>query len=262
MLREKEIAMPRKTLRCVLAGLCLTGLSGAAAESRPLARKLAIEERGGLDLSGGLLRLPRNYRQGGRGEVIIEAEEPTRFVGQDAGDALKTVNGREDRAGGGRYAAFLSRGEYDIRVDRPMRLRLWRRTFFPFPGNWTHGEALARRGETGKPQGRTDMTGQEGNRDVGRWLWQQGDVYDFTAGVSTFTLDWQGGARLDQLAFLPEGVEPKRDGEWFAATFAEGVQSGVAVCEPVTLHANQEFRRLDMVSVPAGGEVVDRKSVV
>ena len=90
-------------------------------------------------------------------------------------------------------------------IAQQAALTLWYRIYFPHPGHWNHTEQL----DDGASLFVTDNKSTNPNdANLKRWLWQKGAEYGFSPGKHTFSMDCQGGARLDQIAFLPAGVEP------------------------------------------------------
>lgn len=215
-----------------------------------VSKKLFMDKTEDAISTSGLVRIPRRYIQGERGEVIIEAEELTRFVAANESDPLKCF-GHDDSVGAGHYIAHLKRAEYAVKIAKPAKLRLWYHAYFPTAGSWNHTERL----DDGNEEFVIDNNSKETNDPtVKQWIWKKGKVYDFSTGDHTFFLDWQGGARLDQLVFLPEDEVP-RDGKTLNATYGTIAEKGNMRTMPVMLRTSQKLRKLDTKIETAGGRV-------
>jgi hypothetical protein len=233
--------------------LCNSGLKPDEERSisnKIVSKKLFLDKTEDAISTSGLVCIPRRYIQGERGELIIEAEEPTRFVIGDESDPLNGF-GRDTKASADRYIAYLKQAQYAVEISKPVKLRLWYHAYFPGIGQWMHTERL----DNGNELNVTDHWDKDASApNLKQWLWKKGGVYDFSAGSHIFFLDWQGGARLDQLAFLPEGEIPK-EGEVFAATYGNIADKGAVQTIPVKLRADQKLRQLSTKVDAAGGRV-------
>ncbi|MFA6176525.1 MAG: hypothetical protein WC765_08115, partial [Phycisphaerae bacterium] len=170
-----------------------------------LAKNLIIDKTENLINSRGILRLPRTYAQRQDGGVIIEAEAPTSFALENASAILNPFVQGDTLTSSGGYVTRLGLGRYDIAIERPAKLQLWYRALFPTLGNWNHSEQL----DSNQRMPVSDnnaATAQDPS--LNRWLWKKGSLYEFSKGPHSFSLDWQGGTKLDQLIFLPEGITP------------------------------------------------------
>ncbi|MFA6568304.1 MAG: hypothetical protein WCS96_08850 [Victivallales bacterium] len=209
-----------------------------------------MDKAEGASVSSGLVRIPRSYIQGERGRVIVEAEEPTRFVAGNESDPLKTF-GQDELAGAGRYIAYAKRLEYAVKITRSAKLRLWYHAYFPTAGNWNHTERL----DNGDERFVTDHSTKDPNDPtLKKWLWKKGAEYDFSVGEHTFFMDWQGGARLDQLVFLPEEDAVPEENS-LNATYGDMAEKGSLTTMPVMLRASQKLRKLDTKIETSGGRV-------
>ncbi len=246
--------MTRPMVRRFLAAAAAWALAGDATADATVARDLVVEQTANAVSAAGLLRIAGAFKQADDGRVVIEAEEPTRFVSQDEKNPLRTFP--SVRADGVRAVAYLKRGWYEIAVTRPARLVLWYRAYIPSVGHWNHTEQL-----DAMPlvQVVDSNTADAADPNLSRWVWKRGAAYEFSPGIHTFALDWQGGAQLDQLAFLSEGMEPTLDAA-LPPTFGATARMGTATTAEFTLLPGQVAKRLRYAVEPANGHVAARFS--
>lgn len=169
-------------------------------------RGVSLEKTSDAIFSRGFLRVPEEYSQNPSGQIIMEAERPSAFESENM-DTPWTSFEKENAASEGECIVSLARGTYRFTVSRPGKYNIWYRAWFPAQGNWNHSEHLD------NPQTVIQNSdygaGESSHIDLKHWIWRKGPLRLLTKGKHEFTLDWRGGAKLDQIVFLPEGTSPQ-----------------------------------------------------
>lgn len=149
----------------------------------------------GCRVEAGKVVLDRSFDQADGAAIVMEAEQAVDLIANPA-------QGQADQAcSGGRCVLRVDRALFPVRVTQPGRYVRWVRGFFPQGGGWVHSESL----DFGEPQWYTDCDGST----AGKWVWVKGPTYELTAGVHLLWLhNWHGGALLDKIALMPEGMDP------------------------------------------------------
>ncbi|HOL21808.1 MAG TPA: hypothetical protein PLQ41_03000, partial [bacterium] len=204
--------------------------------------------------SHGLLKLPRFYTQGNDGRVVINATEMTHFLVQDETEPIKTFRIIKDSLSSNeKYVAYLKSGIYEIEIKQSVKLTLWYRLYVPRIGHWNHTEKL----DEGHTLFITDANITDPNdSNLNRWLWKKGQEYEFSKGKHIFIIDWQGGIKLSQLAFLPVDVEPNNN-EILSPTYNYDItpSKGIILIGPVRLSQNEIAQKVSFDAELSGGKV-------
>ena len=230
----------------------LAPLQTKAVEGNLITKPISLKASDLAAYSQGVLRISRIYSQEPDGRIVIEAEEPSRFISENSANPQVTFSGRDPKAGGGRYVSYLKRGWYGIDIKKSMQLVVWHRGFYHATGNWNHDEYLDN-ADTSINNSDSNATTTD-DPSLNRWIWKKGAVYNFSPGRHEFSLAWQGGIKLDQIAFLPEGVAPK-DNEILNPAYADPQDYAEALTRSLKLSAEQQAVKLVFDSMPEGGKV-------
>ena len=205
----------------------------------------------------GVLRLARQHGQGADGRVVLEAEEGLKLniaahgvIGPFAPTGHDTI-GTDPSAGSGRFVAFtpLARWEralWTIRAVRPAMLACWYRLQVTQPGTYTFTSQM----DAG-PAATQTVTVAKGAVRPG-WHWHTGGTHRLAAGVNTLSVNAQNGARVDQIALVPQGVTPPQ-GQHLLPTYAHRPATGTAVTHAIRLAPDETPLRLDVDVDPGGG---------
>lgn len=186
----------------------------------------------------GCLRLSEKYIQDSVGRIVMEAETPSAFESENLHHPEKSF-ATDPSASGAEYSVFLMRAKYRFTVEHPGKFHVWYRAWYPAAGHWNHSEFLD------NPQSSvqvSDFKGESAKKsELNCWVWRQGPLRDLTVGEHLFVLEWRGGSRLDQIAFLPEGSSPLGQ--------ASLPSTAVAAKSPVDIF-------LEAFTVPEGEKVI------
>ena len=159
-------------------------------ESPPVKRDLRVEKAEHLHAYSYGARHRGNFVQEGAGPLVMEAEHAAEITGNNGNPVLK-MNG----ASGDAVLHYVESAKWDFEIRTPGRYRIWLRSFFPHSGAWNHSESLGEKGGY-------VVDGTLGPADG--WRWIRGIAADLSAGKHSFSLNYMGGARLDQIALIPE----------------------------------------------------------
>ncbi len=136
----------------------------------------------------------RRFAQKADGSIVIEAEAPWEFTASKL-DIPSICE--EKGCGGGRYIQHCKNATYPFTVEKPGTYKLFQRQKVPFTGEWVHTMVL-----DGKSLRITDST-PDTFATFSHWNWNATQVVELAAGEHTLSMDFQGGAMLDQIAFIP-----------------------------------------------------------
>ncbi|MEN6548057.1 MAG: DUF6259 domain-containing protein [Armatimonadia bacterium] len=200
----------------------------------------------GCRIDAGRVVLDRAFDQADAPAIAMEAEQAVDLIANPA-------QGQADEAcSGGRCVVRVDRALFPVRVTRPGRYVRWVRGYFPQGGGWVHSESL----DFGAPQWYTDCDGST----AGKWVWVKGPVYDLAAGVHLLWLhNWHGGALLDKIALMPEGIAPSDMGP--ASTPLAPAKEGWAATRVVAIPGLTALTAADWPGEANGGQVTRRISL-
>lgn len=195
-----------KKLVLLISLFCISGTIVFAGEPALFRRGLSPEKTSDAAFFRGFLRVSEEYAQNPSGQIVMEAERPSAFESENI-DTPWTSFEKENTASEGECSVRLARGTYRFTVSRPGKYHVWYRAWFPSQGNWNHSEYLD------DPQAMLQNSdygaGEPSDSGLKHWVWRKGPLRLLTKGKHEFTLDWRGGTKLDQIAFLPEGASPQ-----------------------------------------------------
>ncbi|MBO4344116.1 MAG: hypothetical protein J5833_00070, partial [Victivallales bacterium] len=101
--------------------------------------------------------------------------------------------------GAGAYLQHVKNVEYRITVEKGGVYDFYYRQRMPLAGNWNHSVTIGGKSFTVQDS----MTGDE--TFVGKWGWHKGHSTELVAGQQIISMNYQGGAMLDQIAVVPAG---------------------------------------------------------
>ncbi|MBR4673034.1 MAG: hypothetical protein IKP00_01080 [Victivallales bacterium] len=136
----------------------------------------------------------RRFAQKADGSIVIEAEAPWEFTASKL-DIPSICE--EKGCGGGRFMQHCKNATYPFTVEKPGTYKLFHRQRVPFSGEWCHTMVL-----DGKSLRITDSIPAT-FPTFSQWNWNGTQVVELTEGKHTLSMDFQGGAMLDQIAFIP-----------------------------------------------------------
>ncbi|MBR4219932.1 MAG: hypothetical protein IKR81_02185, partial [Victivallales bacterium] len=146
----------------------------------------------------------RRFAQKEDGSIVMEAEAPWEFTSSK----LDMPSICEERGcGGGRFMLHCKNATYPFTVEKPGKYQVFHRQRVPFSGEWCHTMVL-----DGKSFRIFDCTPAT-FATFSHWNWNATQVVELTAGEHTLSMDFQGGAMLDQIALIPvdSQLAPKGD---------------------------------------------------
>ena len=159
-------------------------------------RNLVHEEGAALTVTSNEIIPQYEQSQKSDGSIVIEAEQPWKLT-EEKGDIPCIVS--EDGCGAGAYLHHVRNATYRFTVEKGGKFDFYYRHKMPFAGNWNHSEILGEKSCTVQDS----RTGDESF--VGKWGWNKGRSAELSAGTHEMSMNYQGGAMLDQIAILPEG---------------------------------------------------------
>ncbi len=224
----------------------LSGASIFAGESALFRRGISPEKTSNAAFFRGFLKVSEEYVQNASGWIVMEAERPSAFESENM-DSPRASFEKDSAASEGECGVRLARGSYRFTVSKPGRYRVWYRAWFPSQGNWNHSEYLD------DPQAvlrNSDHSAEKSSTsDLKRWIWCGGPLRNVTTGKHEFVLEWRGGAKLDQIAFLPEGVSPQGTAA-LPPTFQPKSTSVDILLEPFSVPQGEKALGLHFEKIP------------
>ncbi len=161
-------------------------------------RNLVPEEGATLIVTSNEILPQYEQRQKGDGMIVIEAEQPLKLT-EAKGDTPCVVS--EAGCGAGAFIHHVRNVAYKFTVEKGGKYDFYYRQRMPFSGNWNHSVTLD--GQSSPVQ--DSKTGDE--TYVGKWGWNKGHSAELSAGTHEMSMNYQGGAMLDQIVILPAGSD-------------------------------------------------------
>jgi hypothetical protein len=208
---------------------------------RPVRLPLAATANENVVTSGGTLRLAGHARQEPGQPIVInaiDAKTLTLFGGNEAGT--------EHQPAGGAFIHYVDPAEWDFEVATAGTYQLWERAWFPLRGYNPDENVDGRQNNL--------ITDTDADTPLNQWVWVKAGRYELALGKHTFTLAYNGGARLDRLAFLPEGQPTPAGAGPAASPFVGAAQVVVETNDAQPIDVKQ-WLNLGGVVVSRGGRV-------
>ena len=197
-------------LSVVLGSAKIEELTPLAMPLRPVRLPMAALLNENVTSSGGMLRLAGYSKQvPGQPIVInaIDAKTVTLFGGNEVGI--------EGAPAGGAFIHFVDRAEWAFEVTTAGSYQLWERAWFPVRG-YNHDENV-----DGKQN--FNIIDTVSDTPLNQWVWVKAGKYELAGGKHTFSMAYNGGARLDRLIFLPVGLNsPSEEGHQVSPFISAG----------------------------------------